>query len=48
MIKVTDSELFDIFGIQGPSSPYSLKICAGIMETTGRPAIGFQIESMDG
>lgn len=30
------SELFDMFGIQSPSSPYSLRTCAGIIETTGR------------
>uniref|UniRef100_A0AAZ3P5G6 Metadherin a n=1 Tax=Oncorhynchus tshawytscha TaxID=74940 RepID=A0AAZ3P5G6_ONCTS len=28
--------------VQGPSSPYSLKTCAGVMETVGRRANGYQ------
>lgn len=39
------AELFDMFAIQSPSSPYSLKISAGIIDTTERQGSGFQIES---
>lgn len=42
------SEFFNIFGITGKSSPYSLKTCAGTIQTDGRQACGFQVESMDG
>ena len=42
------SEFFDIFGGNSPSSAYSLKTCAGVMETTGRRAYGYQVESTDG
>ncbi|XP_053323801.1 uncharacterized protein LOC128497662 [Spea bombifrons] len=42
------STFFDIFKIQGPSTPYSLKTCAGTTSTMGRKATGFQIESLDG
>lgn len=42
------SEFFDVFDDHGPSSPYSLKTCAGVMETTGRTASGYQVESIDG
>ncbi|XP_068120871.1 uncharacterized protein [Hyperolius riggenbachi] len=39
---------FDMFNVKGPSSPYSLRTCAGIVETAGRRASGFQIEAIDG
>ncbi|XP_072010850.1 uncharacterized protein [Engystomops pustulosus] len=42
------STFFDIFNIKGPSSPYSLKTCAGTVETAGRRATGYTIESIDG
>ncbi|XP_062912771.1 uncharacterized protein LOC134350893 [Mobula hypostoma] len=42
------SEFFDLFNIKGHNSPYSLKMCAGVVETAGRRVHGFQVESMDG
>lgn len=42
------SELFNLFDLKGQSSPYSLKTCAGVVETAGRRVHGFQIESIDG
>ncbi len=41
-------EFFDLFKVKGPSSPYSLKTCAGVIETTGRRASDYHIESLDG
>lgn len=42
------SEFFDIFNVQGPSSPYTLRTCSGVLETAGRRASGYYIESLDG
>lgn len=42
------SEFFDTFGIEGTSSPYTLRTSSGQAETTGRRATGFIIESADG
>lgn len=42
------SDFFELFNIKGQSFPYSLKTCAGLVETSGRKAEGFQIESLDG
>lgn len=41
-------EFFDLFNVKGPSSPYSLKTCAGVIKTTGRRVSDYQIESPDG
>ncbi|XP_038153297.1 uncharacterized protein LOC119791326 [Cyprinodon tularosa] len=46
--SLVKSEFFDLFNIKGHNSPYSLKTCAGVVETAGRRAHGFQVESMDG
>ncbi|XP_066448142.1 uncharacterized protein [Eleutherodactylus coqui] len=46
--SLASSTFFDIFNIEGHSSPYSLKTCTGVTEEAGRRATGFQIESMDG
>ncbi|CAN2390438.1 zinc finger [Pristimantis euphronides] len=46
--SLAKSIFFDAFNIKGPSSPYSLKTCAGTVETAGRKATGYQIESIDG
>lgn len=40
-------EFFDIFDDNSVSSPFALKICAGITETAGRRACGYTIESID-
>ncbi len=42
------SEFFDIFKVKGSEHPYTLRTCAGVMETSGRRATGFQAVSMDG
>ncbi|XP_034450403.1 uncharacterized protein LOC117767006 [Hippoglossus hippoglossus] len=41
------SKFFDFFKISGSSYPYTLKTCAGQIETTGRRACGFTVESAD-
>lgn len=41
------SEFFDLFQIKGSDSPYTLRTCAGVMETSGRRATGFIAESLD-
>ncbi|XP_077119086.1 uncharacterized protein LOC143775127 [Ranitomeya variabilis] len=46
--SLAKSFLFDTFNIAGPGSPYSLKTCAGTVETAGRRATGFKVESIDG
>ncbi|XP_064461872.1 uncharacterized protein LOC135372079 [Ornithodoros turicata] len=38
---------FDMFNVHGDDSPYTLKTCAGIIETTGRRANGVVVESID-
>ncbi|RXN22446.1 hypothetical protein ROHU_006738 [Labeo rohita] len=42
------SEFFDIFKVKGTEHPYTLRTCAGVTETSGRRATGFQAISMDG
>lgn len=42
------SEFFDIFKVKGTEHPYTLRTCAGVTETSGRRATGFQAVSMDG
>lgn len=41
-------EFFELFGVEDKPLPYHLRTCSGIMETYGRKAEGFQIESLDG
>ncbi|KAM3822775.1 uncharacterized protein M6D78_018315 [Vipera latastei] len=36
-------KFFDIFGIQGQATPYTLNTCSGCVETSGRRADGFMI-----
>ncbi|XP_051816711.1 uncharacterized protein LOC127537707 [Acanthochromis polyacanthus] len=42
------SEFFQLFGVEGNLSPYMMKTCAGTTEMTGRKAVGFQIEAING
>lgn len=42
------SYFFNHFNIGGPSSPYSLNTCSGVVSTSGRRAAGYQVESVDG
>ncbi|KAI2661156.1 hypothetical protein H4Q32_030204 [Labeo rohita] len=46
--SLAKGEFFQIFGIQSNPSLYLLRTCAGSMETAGRKAVGFQIETLDG
>ena len=41
-------EFFELFGVENKPLLYHLRTCSGIMETYGRKADGFQIESLDG
>lgn len=41
-------EFFELFNDCGPSSPYSLRTCAGVKETMGRRATGYIVEALDG
>ncbi|XP_051792766.1 uncharacterized protein LOC127530319 [Acanthochromis polyacanthus] len=42
------SKFFDLFQIKCVDSPYTLRTCAGVTETSGRRATGFIAESLDG
>ncbi|XP_040077158.1 uncharacterized protein LOC120849101 [Ixodes scapularis] len=42
------AEFFNLFDVQGESSPYTPKTCAGTAETTGRRASGFLVANIDG
>ncbi|XP_073510708.1 uncharacterized protein [Phyllobates terribilis] len=46
--SLAKSAFFDSFNVRGPSAPYSLKTCAGIVETAGRRAAGYVVEPLDG
>jgi len=46
--SLASSDFFDTFSDDSPSYPYSLKTCAGVLQTTGRRARGFQVKSIDG
>ena len=41
-------QLFDLLNIDGEKFPYSLRTCAGTMQTEGRHATGLVIETLDG
>ena len=42
------AEFFQLFGIQGNASPYLMRTCAGTVEMTGRKAVGFQVQAING
>ncbi|XP_073449004.1 uncharacterized protein [Aquarana catesbeiana] len=42
------TEFFDLFGDRGSPTPYTLKTCSGVVETSGRRANNYIIESLDG
>ncbi|XP_056093862.1 uncharacterized protein LOC130072671 [Rhinichthys klamathensis goyatoka] len=42
------TEFFEHFGIQGTGSRYTLKTCSGVVDTAGRRASNFMVESVDG
>lgn len=41
------SEFFDLFQIEGSTSPYILRTCSGVTEACGRRATRFMVESLD-
>ncbi|XP_061908561.1 uncharacterized protein LOC133653372 isoform X2 [Entelurus aequoreus] len=41
-------EFFELFNDRGPSSPYSLRTCAGTKEAMGRRATGYVVAAIDG
>ncbi|XP_017275504.2 uncharacterized protein LOC108249317 [Kryptolebias marmoratus] len=41
-------EFFELFNDCGPSSPYSIRTCAGTKDTMGRRAIGYVVAALDG
>lgn len=41
------SDFFELFNDKSTPSPYTLKTCAGSMETSGRRACGYMLESFD-
>ncbi|XP_036003031.1 uncharacterized protein LOC118566091 isoform X1 [Fundulus heteroclitus] len=42
------SQFFDMFNDQSPSAPYTLRTCAGVKQSAGRRATGYEVESLDG
>lgn len=42
------SQFFEVFCDQSPSAPYTLRTCAGVRESAGRRASGYEVESVDG
>ncbi len=41
-------EFFELFNVESEQFSYHLRTCSGIIETSGKKAEGFQIESLDG
>nr|XP_021331373.1 uncharacterized protein LOC110439581 [Danio rerio] len=41
-------EFFELFNLESEQFTYNLRTCSGTVETSGRKAEGFQIESLDG
>jgi len=46
--SLAKGEFFSLFGVQSNPSPYLLRTCAGSIEMSGRKAVGFQVETLDG
>ncbi|XP_073769028.1 uncharacterized protein [Danio rerio] len=42
------SQFFEVFSDQSPCAPYILRTCAGVKESAGRRASGYEVESLDG
>lgn len=42
------TEFFEVFDVKSEPFSYHLRTCSGIMETSGKKAEGFKIESLDG
>lgn len=46
--SLAKSQFFDLFGLNGSTSPYTLRTCSGTVETAGRKASNIIVESLDG
>lgn len=46
-VSLARAEFFDMFNVDNTLEPYTLKTCAGVMETSGRREYGFVVESID-
>ncbi|XP_070409592.1 uncharacterized protein [Nothobranchius furzeri] len=46
--SLTKSEFFSLFKINARPTPYTLKTCSGREQTSGRRAVNFSLESLDG
>ncbi|XP_034529393.1 uncharacterized protein LOC117804989 [Notolabrus celidotus] len=46
--SLAKTEFFNLFNVKASPTPYTLTTCSGKMETSGRRAVNFCIESMDG
>lgn len=42
------SQFFEMFRDESQSAPYTLRTCAGVKESSGRRASGYEVESLDG
>ena len=47
-VSLAKTEFFDAFNIQGPSIPYILTTCAGVVNVSGRRAHGCVVEPLTG
>ncbi|XP_045080043.1 uncharacterized protein LOC121578462 [Coregonus clupeaformis] len=46
--SLAKTEFFNLFNINDNSAPYIMKTCSGVTETSGRRAVNFMVESIDG
>lgn len=46
--SLAKTEFFELFNIKTDAAAYTLKTCSGVMETAGRRANNFVVESLDG
>ncbi len=46
--SLAKTELFNLFEIEANFTPYTIKTCAGVNQTSGRRATNFMLESLDG
>lgn len=46
--SLAKTEFFNLFKIEASFVPYTIKTCAGVNQTSGRRAINFMVESIDG
>lgn len=46
--SLAKTEFFDMFAIQGTTTPYTLKTCAGVTQVSGRRVSDYVVQSIDG